>query len=88
MLEEPGHSLDAVYFPQSGLISLIVQMPEDSTVEVGTVGSEGAIGRAVSRFFHLRLGSGFWDRPLRSGVGFSRSRQPKCAHTGPDCQVL
>jgi CRP-like cAMP-binding protein len=47
MLEEPGHSLDAVYFPQSGLISLIVQMPEDSTVEVGTVGSEGAIGMAV-----------------------------------------
>jgi hypothetical protein len=29
------------------MISLIVQMPEDSSVEVGTVGSEGAIGMAV-----------------------------------------
>jgi CRP-like cAMP-binding protein len=47
MLEEPGHSVDAVYFPQSGMISLIVQMPEDSSVEVGTVGSEGAVGMAV-----------------------------------------
>jgi CRP-like cAMP-binding protein len=52
MIEEPGHSVDAVYFPQTGMISLIVQMPEDSTVEVGTVGSEGAIGMAVG------LGSG------------------------------
>jgi CRP-like cAMP-binding protein len=47
MLEEPGRSVDAVYFPQSGMISLIVQMPEDSSVEVGTVGSEGAVGMAA-----------------------------------------
>ena len=47
LLEEPARSVDAVYFPQSGMISLIVQMPEDSAVEVGTVGSEGAIGLAV-----------------------------------------
>ena len=47
VLEEPGRSVEAVYFPQSGMISLIVQMPEDSAVEVGTVGSEGAIGMAA-----------------------------------------
>lgn len=47
MLEEPGTALDTVYFPQNGMISLIVQMPEDTTVEVGTVGSEGAVGMAV-----------------------------------------
>jgi hypothetical protein len=47
LLEEPGRPLDAVYFPQSGMISLIVQMPEDTAVEVGTVGLEGAIGMAV-----------------------------------------
>jgi hypothetical protein len=49
MLETPGGSVEAVYFPQSGLISLIVQMPEDSSVEVGTVGSEGAVGMAARR---------------------------------------
>jgi CRP-like cAMP-binding protein len=47
MLEEPGRSVEVVYFPQTGMISLIVQMPEDSAVEVGTVGSEGAVGMAV-----------------------------------------
>jgi CRP-like cAMP-binding protein len=47
LLEEPGRPLDAVYFPQSGMVSLIVQMPEDTAVEVGTVGVEGAIGMAV-----------------------------------------
>jgi CRP-like cAMP-binding protein len=44
LLEERGQRVDAVYFPQSGLISLIVEMPEDETIEVGMVGSEGAIG--------------------------------------------
>ena len=34
MLEEPGHSVEAGYFPQTGMISLIVQMPEDSSVEI------------------------------------------------------
>ncbi len=44
LLEERGQRVDAVYFPQSGMISLIVEMPEDKAVEVGMVGSEGAIG--------------------------------------------
>jgi CRP-like cAMP-binding protein len=44
LLEERGRRVDAVFFPQSGMISLIVEMPEDETVEVGMVGSEGAIG--------------------------------------------
>jgi CRP-like cAMP-binding protein len=44
ILEERGQRVDAVYFPQSGMISLIVEMPEDETIEVGMVGSEGAVG--------------------------------------------
>jgi CRP-like cAMP-binding protein len=47
LLEERGERLDAVHFPQTGMISLIVEMPEDQSVEVGTVGFEGAIGAAV-----------------------------------------
>jgi hypothetical protein len=47
LLEEPGRPLNTVYFPQSGMVSLVVQMPEDNSVEVGTVGPEGAIGMAV-----------------------------------------
>jgi CRP-like cAMP-binding protein len=47
LLLERGERVDAVHFPQSGMISLIVEMPEDRTVEVGMIGSEGAVGLAV-----------------------------------------
>jgi CRP-like cAMP-binding protein len=46
-LLERGERVDAVHFPQSGMISLVVEMPEDRTVEVAMVGSEGAVGLAV-----------------------------------------
>src|SRR5262249_58922517 len=41
LLEERGERVDLVHFPQSGMVSLVVEMPEDRAVEVGTVGSEG-----------------------------------------------
>ncbi|HEX3914503.1 MAG TPA: Crp/Fnr family transcriptional regulator [Steroidobacteraceae bacterium] len=44
VLEERDQRSDGVFFPQSGMISLIVEMPEDETIEVGMVGSEGAVG--------------------------------------------
>jgi CRP-like cAMP-binding protein len=43
ILEERGRPVDRVHFPETGMISLIVAMPEDRTVEVGMVGHEGAI---------------------------------------------
>ena len=47
LLEDRGERVDAVHFPQTGMISLIVEMPEDGSVEVGTVGREGGIGLTV-----------------------------------------
>jgi CRP-like cAMP-binding protein len=44
MLEQRGQRANAVHFPQSGMISLIVETPEDRSVEVGTIGRESAIG--------------------------------------------
>lgn len=46
-LVERGERVDAVHFPQSGMISLVVEMPEDRTVEVAMIGSEGAVGLAA-----------------------------------------
>ncbi len=51
-LEDRGRTIDRVYFPQTGMISLIVTMAEDDALEVGTVGHEGAIGMTAG------LGSG------------------------------
>jgi CRP-like cAMP-binding protein len=43
-LHEPGDKIEFVYFPNSGLVSLVVAMKEGKTVEVGVVGSEGLVG--------------------------------------------
>jgi hypothetical protein len=67
LLEEPDRPLDAVYFPQRGMISLIVQMPEDSAVEVGIVGAEGALGMAVDGGEANQRGV-TWSRSSESGL--------------------
>jgi CRP-like cAMP-binding protein len=43
-LHEPGEKIEFVYFPNSGLVSLVVAMKEGKTVEVGVVGNEGLVG--------------------------------------------
>ena len=47
LLEERGEWVEAVHFPQTGMISLIVEMPEDGSVEVGTIGREGGVGLTI-----------------------------------------
>jgi CRP-like cAMP-binding protein len=41
---EPGDAIDRIYFPQSGMISLLVVSREGDMIEVSTVGREGALG--------------------------------------------
>lgn len=44
VLSEPGDRLQHVYFPTSGLISLLTPVDEHPSVEVGMVGREGVAG--------------------------------------------
>ena len=44
VLQEAGEAIKYVYFPQSGMISLLTVMQNGSAVETATVGSEGAMG--------------------------------------------
>lgn len=44
VLYEPGAPLAYVFFPKSGVISLLVIMDDGRSVEVGMVGNEGMIG--------------------------------------------
>ena len=44
ILHEPGENLEFAYFPNRGLVSLLVVTEEGKTVEVGIVGNEGLIG--------------------------------------------
>jgi CRP-like cAMP-binding protein len=44
---EAGEEIKQIYFPQSGIISLLSAVDKDSTLEVGIVGSEGLAGVSV-----------------------------------------
>jgi CRP-like cAMP-binding protein len=44
VLHEPHQASKFLYFPQSGLISLVVFMQDGRTVEAGIVGNEGIVG--------------------------------------------
>ncbi len=47
ILYQPNGALTDVYFPNSGIISLIAGVTERSTLEVGLVGNEGMAGLSV-----------------------------------------
>ena len=44
VLFEPGAPIDAVYFPISGVISLVTPLDDGAIVEVATIGNEGIVG--------------------------------------------
>jgi len=43
-LYEPNHPLEFVYFPNAGMVSLVIAMEDGRTVEVAEVGKEGFAG--------------------------------------------
>jgi CRP-like cAMP-binding protein len=55
MLVGPGQPMREVYFPTSGVISLMTALADGSAVEVATVGPEGMVG------VHEFLGGGILD---------------------------
>ena len=44
VLHETGETLEQVYFPQSGAISLVVELSSGEMVEAAQVGWDGAVG--------------------------------------------
>jgi CRP-like cAMP-binding protein len=47
ILYHPGDRIDYVYFPLSGMISLVTLLKEGASVEVGVVGREGMCGISI-----------------------------------------
>lgn len=48
VLYEVGGPMDHVYFPLSGMISMVISAEEGATIEVGVVGKEGLLGTGVA----------------------------------------
>lgn len=43
----PRRQIQYVYFPESGVISIVKEMDDGSAIEIGTVGNEGMVGLPV-----------------------------------------
>jgi CRP-like cAMP-binding protein len=46
-LSSPGTSIDHVYFPEEGMVSLVQPLDDGITIEVGMIGNEGLVGTPV-----------------------------------------
>jgi CRP-like cAMP-binding protein len=43
-LHEPNKPISYVYFPRTGVASVVARMSEGGTIEVATIGNEGVVG--------------------------------------------
>ena len=77
---EPGAPIDEIYFPQSGMISLLVVAKDGGAVETATIGREGAIG------LHAALGKrlSFTRATIQVAGKFSIIRASALAHLVQD----
>lgn len=64
ILYQPNVLLSDVYFPNSGIVSLLAGVNERSTLEVGLVGNEGVVGLSVFMGVNSSL-----NRAVVQGVG-------------------
>jgi CRP-like cAMP-binding protein len=64
IIETPGEPVPAIYFPKSGLISVVAQTDTNDSIEVGMIGFEGMTGSS------LLLGS---DHALNQAIVQSRT---------------
>jgi len=55
VLHEAGGEVDEVYFPLSGMISLVVVMRDGKAIETATVGREGVVGAMSGLGLHISL---------------------------------
>ncbi|HLA94354.1 MAG TPA: Crp/Fnr family transcriptional regulator [Pyrinomonadaceae bacterium] len=69
---EPGDEIKHVYFPDSGIISLLSAVDTDSTLEVGIVGNEGLAGLPV--FLGVTISS---NRAVVQGAGVAQRMSVK-----------
>jgi CRP-like cAMP-binding protein len=52
LLFDPGEEVEQVYFPVSGMVSLVVVMQDGKAIEVATVGREGVVGAMAGLGLH------------------------------------
>jgi CRP-like cAMP-binding protein len=67
LLYEPGDSIDTVYFPHDGVISLMTLMENGAAIESATIGREGALGLMAAVAPRQSLSRAIVQTPCRAG---------------------
>jgi CRP-like cAMP-binding protein len=83
VLYEPGDSIRDVYFPTSGIVSLLAGVEDRATLEVGLVGREGMVGVPIFMGVNTSL-----NRAVVQGAGSAlrmkaRVFRKECDNGGP-----
>lgn len=55
VLNEPGDEPERIYFPHTGMISLLAVMADGKAVETATIGREGVVGAMAGLGVHITL---------------------------------
>jgi CRP-like cAMP-binding protein len=66
VLNQPGEEPECIYFPHTGMISLLAVMTDGKAVETATVGREGVVGAMAGLGVHLPLTRSVVQVPLVS----------------------
>jgi CRP-like cAMP-binding protein len=66
VLQEPGQPITRVYFPHTGLVSLLGMLPEGHAVDTASIGREGAIGLMAGLGAQTALSRAVVQLPVRA----------------------
>ncbi|WP_411287585.1 Crp/Fnr family transcriptional regulator [Phenylobacterium sp.] len=66
LLYDPGDSIDTVYFPHDGVISLMTLMESGAAIESATIGPEGALGLTAAVSPRQSLSRAIVQTPLKA----------------------
>jgi CRP-like cAMP-binding protein len=64
VLQEPGDEVEQIYFPHSGMISLLAVLKDGQAIETATVGREGVVGAMAGLGLHTALARAVVQVPL------------------------
>ncbi|HEY3890679.1 MAG TPA: Crp/Fnr family transcriptional regulator [Bradyrhizobium sp.] len=67
VLAEAGDEVDQVYFPLSGMVSMVVVMRDGKAIETATVGREGVVGAMSGIGLHISRVRAIAQLPVSAG---------------------
>jgi CRP-like cAMP-binding protein len=64
LLHEPGDEVEHIYFPHTGMISLLAVLKDGKAIETATVGREGVVGAIAGLGLHTALARAVVQVPM------------------------